>query len=354
LSLSKYHYELPLELIAQHPPPSREDSRLLVLSPGSLQHRAFPDLLEYLSPGDLVVFNDTRVFPARLFGRRSETGGKAEVLLLHPAAAGGWNVLLRPSRRGRPGTKLEFPGGLRGSVRGRDDTGTCRMEFSPPTDLIEYAWRYGTVPLPPYIRRGPAVSEELSARDSERYQTVYAARDGAVAAPTAGLHFTPEFLRRMEQKGVEREFVTLHVGPGTFRPVRVEDLAQHRMHSEHYEVGPAAAERINRQLRSGRRLWLVGTTAVRALESAADEEGLVSPGRGWTDIFIRPGYRWRLSFNLVTNFHLPASTLLMLVSALAGRERILAAYAEAIRSGYRFFSYGDAMAILRTDCPSAK
>ncbi len=312
---------------------------------GTLRHLRFPAILDYLGPGDLAVFNDTRVVPARLRGTRPGTGGGAEILLLHSREDRGWNVLLRPARRTRTGTVVDLGEGVRGTVRGRDETGTVIMDFSGTADLAAFARRHGSVPLPPYIRRKNS-SPATAARDRERYQTVYAARDGAAAAPTAGLHFSRELLREMEGRGTARTFVTLHVGYGTFQPVRTSEIEEHRMHAEHYEITENSAEAINRQVREDRPLWLVGTTAVRALESAADENGRIAPGARWTDIFIVPGYRFRLPFRLLTNFHLPASTLLMLVCALAGKERILDAYREAVRREYRFFSYGDAMLIL--------
>ncbi len=348
MRLSDFQYELPPELIAQRPSPRRGDSRLLVLGEGGrIRHRLFPELLEYFREGDLAVFNNTRVFPARLRGVRADTGGRAEVLLLHQAPEGAWEVLVRPARRARPGTVVAFDRSASGTVRGRGKCGWL-MDFTGIPDPAAYARQRGEIPLPPYIRRSPAdLSGEVARIDAERYQTVYAAVDGAVAAPTAGLHFTPELLERMREQGVEREFVTLHVGYGTFQTVREEDPRRHRMQEEYYEISEETAARINHRLAAGGRLWAIGTTTVRALESAAGEDGRVRAGSGWTDIFIVPGYRFRLwPFSLVTNFHLPASTLLMLVAALSGRERILEAYAEAVREGYRFFSYGDAMAIL--------
>jgi S-adenosylmethionine:tRNA ribosyltransferase-isomerase len=342
-STADFEFDLPPEQIAQAPSERRDCSRLLVVDRGSgtLRHRVFSDLAELVRPGDALVINETRVFPARLRGRRAG-GGEAEILLLHPAAegAGLWLALVRPGAKLRAGRTVVVSDRLAVEIVDQRATGerVVRLVTDLPQD--EALRRFGEVPLPPYVRRG--ATEE----DRERYQTVYARERGSVAAPTAGLHFTPELLDRIGERGVELIRLVLHVGPGTFRPVDVEDPASHPMHSEWYRVDAAAAEAINRVRRAGGAVWAVGTTTVRTLETVADAEGLVHPGEGWTDIFIRPPYRFRAVDRLVTNFHLPRSTLLMLVSAFGGYELMMRAYREAVTEGYRFYSYGDAMAIL--------
>ncbi|WP_211230007.1 tRNA preQ1(34) S-adenosylmethionine ribosyltransferase-isomerase QueA [Desulfovirgula thermocuniculi] len=340
-SLSDYDFELPPELIAQEPAGRRDESRLLVLfrATGRLEHRLFRDLVEYLVPGDVLVLNETRVIPARLRAKKAGNGGEVELLLLRQLEGECWEALVRPGRRAKPGTRLVLGGGLAECVVGeRTGTGGRRVYFSSPLPVSELIARLGEVPLPPYIKKYP--------QDPERYQTVYARRDGSVAAPTAGLHFTPELLERIEKSGVKIARILLHVGLGTFRPVRVEDITRHHMHAEYYEVSPEAAEVINGARAGGGRVVAVGTTSVRCLETVAGEDGRVKPGAGWTDLFIYPGYRFRAVDALITNFHLPRSTLLMLVSAFAGREKILAAYRVAVEKRYRFFSFGDAMLIL--------
>ncbi|MEA1927740.1 MAG: tRNA preQ1(34) S-adenosylmethionine ribosyltransferase-isomerase QueA [Candidatus Auribacterota bacterium] len=354
MKTSEFDYYLPPELIAQHPPERREDARLMVLDRGTggVENRQFPELLEYLSRGDLLVLNNARVIPARLYGHRIPTGGKSEILLLSPAPDGGWNALVRPARRARPGTEIDFGGGIVGVVRERL-AGKIVIDFPGIDDLLSALEEIGYMPLPPYIKRDPNnYPRELRRIDRERYQTVFSRKPGAIAAPTAGLHFTDEFLETIREKGVTIVYITLYVGYGTFQPVKTENLEEHRMHEEYYEIDRETAGVIN-QFRErkpkkgeGGCLWLVGTTTVRALESAADLEGRIKPTTGPTDIFIYPGYRFKFDFSLITNFHLPKSTLIMLVSALAGRENILNAYKEAIKSKYRFFSYGDAMLIL--------
>ncbi len=337
-------YELPPELIAQHPVEPRDAARLLVLdrATGRITHRRFRDLGEYLAPGDRLVLNDTRVLPARFFCRRA-TGGRVEALFLHESA-GVWNVLLKHTRRLRSGERLTCEGDPTGFVLiERGPRGAWRVRPDPPVSPADLLARVGHTPLPPYIRHGQDLPE-----DTERYQTVYAARPGAVAAPTAGLHFTPELLARLAGQGVRRVDVTLHVGAGTFLPIEVDDLAAHQMHAEWYEVLPAALTDLRAARVGGGRIVAVGTTSVRVLESLPDA-ALTAAGdavRGWTDIFIYPPYRFRHVDRLVTNFHLPGSTLLALVMAFAGREAIRAAYAEAVREQYRFYSYGDAMLIL--------
>ncbi len=339
---SDFDYHLPEDRIAQEPVP-RGTARLLVVDRRreGFSHRRVADLPELLEPGDLLLLNDTRVLAARLFARRA-TGRRFEFLLLRRLEDGCWESLLRPSSRARPGEVLLLPGGGKAVPEENLGEGMWRIRFDPPLDP-ERLESLGEPPLPPYIRRPSGATEA----DRAAYQTVFARRPGAVAAPTAGLHLTEEILGELASRGVERAFVTLHVGIGTFRPVSVEALEAHRMHEEWYEIPPAAAGAIDGALASDRRIVCVGTTTVRALEAAlAAGGGRVRPGPGTTDLFIRPGYRFRGTGALMTNFHLPRSTLLMLVCALAGRERILSAYGEAVDRGYRFYSYGDAMLIL--------
>ncbi|HSK80142.1 MAG TPA: tRNA preQ1(34) S-adenosylmethionine ribosyltransferase-isomerase QueA [Thermoanaerobaculia bacterium] len=332
-----FDYELPPEAIAQEPAP-RGESRLLVLDrEGPERHARVRDLPQLLRPGDLLVLNDTRVIPARLYATRvGGGGGRMEILLLERIDEREWDALVKPGRRAKPGTVLEFDAGLAAEVTAKDPDGRHRLRFSEPVE--RHLDRLGHVPLPPYIER-PDTDE-----DRERYQTVYARNPGAVAAPTAGLHFSTELLSEIEAAGVEIARVTLHVGIGTFKPVSAERIEEHRMERERYEVGEEAAEAIRR----ARRVVAVGTTVVRTLESAAlAGGGEVRPGGGSTELFITPGFPFKVVDALLTNFHLPRSTLLMLVSAFAGRERVLAAYEEAIREGYRFYSYGDAMFVER-------
>ena len=345
LKTSDFDYELPEGFIAQTPVEPRDHSRLMVLSreDGSITHRRFYDLPDYLRPDDVLVFNDSRVFPARVRGRRAETGGRVELLLLHRLESGVWQALTRPGRRMRPGVCFELSG-LAGSVEGRvlevNDDGSRTVAVSDDDLLV----KIGEVPLPPYVR------EPLD--DVERYQTVYSRAMGSVAAPTAGLHFTRELLDRVKAMGVATVFVTLHIGWGSLRPVSGDDPARHEMHSEHWELSEKAAQAINDAKRQSRRVVSVGTTAVRLLEHAAllnersDTHQAVAAGSGWTGLFIHPGHRFRVVDALVTNFHLPRSTLLMLTSALAGRNRLFRAYNEAIAKGYRFYSLGDAMLIV--------
>ncbi|HBI57031.1 MAG TPA: tRNA preQ1(34) S-adenosylmethionine ribosyltransferase-isomerase QueA [Firmicutes bacterium] len=339
MKVSEFDYTLPPELIAQHPCQRRDHSRLLVLDKknGAISHRHFYDLPSLLGSNDLLVLNDTKVLPARLFARKP-TGGQLEVLLINPVDDRTWSCLVKPAKRATAATQLQFAGGLRGEVVGLGDEGLRTIRFSiGGQEFQDKLAQIGEMPLPPYIHEKPA--------DPGRYQTVYAAAPGAVAAPTAGLHFTPELFRQLEEKGVETAFLTLHVGIGTFRPVSAENVEEHHMHREYYAISPETARIINEAKARGNRIVAVGTTSVRVLETAA-WEGVITPGSGWTDIFIYPGYRFSMVDALITNFHLPHSTLLMLVSALAGRERILAAYQEAVAREYRFFSFGDAMLIL--------
>lgn len=337
--LSDFDYELPPALIAQHPPAERGQSRLLVIprrETSLLAHRAFSDFPEYLNAGDCLVLNDTRVIPARLLGRR-RTGGQVELLLLRPLGGDRWEALGRPARRLRVGETVEFGAVLRAEVVALGDEGRRTVQLHYEGELLPLLDRVGQMPLPPYIQR-----EQTEAEDKTRYQTIYAAQPGAVAAPTAGLHFTPEVLAAIEARGVKIVRLTLHVGLGTFRPISVERLEDHVMHAEWYSVAPEAAATINTARAGGGRVIAAGTTVVRTLETVADEAGQVHSGEGLTRIFISPGYTFRVTDGMLTNFHLPRSSLLVMVSAFAGRERILAAYAEAIAQGYRFYSYGDA------------
>ena len=357
MRVSDFDYELPPERIAQEPPASRESARLLVAGPdrASDRHVRISDLPDFLREGDLLVVNDTRVRPARLYAER-ETGRRFELLLLEPLASSEsqlWKSLVRPAAKAREGEVLRV-GELQVRMveRARDEAGELLPEWIvelvdvADSDLDGLLERVGHVPLPPYIRRAAG---ESSPEDKERYQTVYARESGAVAAPTAGLHFTDELFARLEEAGVSRTAVTLHVGAGTFKPVSVEDTADHRMHSEEYELSRETADAIAACRERGGRVVAIGTTSMRTLETCAAGNGLVEPGRGSTDIFITPGYRFGVVDLLLTNFHLPKSTLLMLVSAFSGRERILELYADAVEREYRFFSYGDAMLLTRSD-----
>ncbi len=345
---SDFHFDLPPGLIAQHPLPERSGSRLLVLDgdSGAIAHRRFPDLLDQLRPDDLLVFNDTRVIPARLFGQK-ETGGRVEILLERLTGTHSALAHVRASKSPRVGAVVrlsaragETPGPLQLTVTGRDES-LFELSSAGGPPLVDILNALGHMPLPPYIEREDEVA------DRERYQTVYARREGAVAAPTAGLHFDPAMLAKVDALGVRRETVTLHVGAGTFQPVRAENIEDHTMHAEWVEVGPAVCEAVAATRVRGGRVVAVGTTAVRSLESAALPSGDLQPFSGDTAIFIYPGYRFRCVDAMVTNFHLPESTLLMLVSAFAGREHIMAAYENAVAERYRFFSYGDAMFITR-------
>ena len=340
MKTSDFYYELPQELIAQDPLEDRSASRLMVLDrkTGEVQHHVFRDIVDYLSPGDCLVINDTKVIPARLIGAKEETGAKIEVLLLKRGADDVWETLVKPGRKARPGTRISFGDGLlTGEVVDIVDEGNRLIHFEYEGIFEEILDRLGQMPLPPYI------THQL--KDKDRYNTVYAEHSGSAAAPTAGLHFTPGLLKEIEKKGVDIARVTLHVGLGTFRPVKVDDVEHHHMHSEFYMIGEEAAGKINRAKEEGGRVICVGTTSCRTVESAADENGRLKPCSGWTDIFIYPGYRFKVLDCLITNFHLPESTLIMLVSALAGKEHVLSAYEEAVREGYRFFSFGDAMFI---------
>ncbi len=341
MKTSDFYYELPEELIAQDPLENRSDSRLMVLDreTGEVSHRIFRDVIDYLNPGDCLVINDTKGIPARLIGSRPETGGKIEVLLLKRMENDVWETLVKPGRKMKVGDKVIFGDGLlTGEVIDVVEDGNRLVKFWYDGIFEEILDQLGQMPLPPYIKH--------QLKEKERYNTVYAIHDGSAAAPTAGLHFTPELLEAIREKGVEIASVTLHVGLGTFRPVKAEQITDHHMHSEFYQITEETAEKINRTKENGGRVICVGTTSCRTVESAGSEEGRLKACSGWTDIFIYPGYRFKVLDGLITNFHLPESTLVMLVSALAGREHILAAYEEAVREKYRFFSFGDAMLIL--------
>ena len=346
MKTSDFDYDLPPDRIAQTPAEPRDAARLLVLRRDreGVEHRAVRDLPDLLAPGDVLVVNDTRVIPARVFGRKERGGGAAELLLLEELPGGDWDVLLRARRRPRPGDRIVLPGGATATLIADGELGRARARIEAPGPVLDWLERFGAPPLPPYIRRER--NDARRADDRERYQTIYAARPGAVAAPTAGLHFTPELFQRLAGRGIERVAVTLHVGLGTFRPVAAENAEDHRMEAERYEVTVEAAARINAARDAGGRIVAVGSTSVRTLETVADAEGRARAASGRSDLFIRPGHRFRLVDAMLTNFHLPRSTLLMMVAALAGRERVLAAYREAVAAGYRFYSYGDAMLIL--------
>ena len=341
MKTSDFYYDLPEELIAQDPLEDRSASRMMVLnrSTGETEDMHFHQLLQYLHSGDTLVINDTKVIPARLFGKREPTGGAVEILLLKRHADDIWETLVRPGKKCRPGTDLSFGEGLlRGKVLDTVEDGNRLIQFSYSGIFEEILDQLGEMPLPPYITH--------KLQDKNRYQTVYAKHDGSAAAPTAGLHFTKELLQEAEAAGIRIARVTLHVGLGTFRPVKVEDVTQHHMHSEYYEISSEAAEVINKTHERGGRVIAVGTTSCRTLESAASEDGTIQPCSGWTDIFIYPGYQFKVVEGLITNFHLPESTLIMLVSAFAGKEHVLDAYRRAVEERYRFFSFGDAMLIL--------
>lgn len=341
MNVKDFYFDLPKEQIAQDPLEDRSSSRLLVLDreTGETTHRIFRDIVDYLKPGDCLVLNNTKVIPARLFGEKEGTGASIEILLLKRREKDVWETLVKPGKKAKVGTKIVFGGGLLiGEVIDIVEEGNRLIQFAYEGIFEEILDQLGQMPLPPYI------THQLA--DKNRYQTVYAKYDGSAAAPTAGLHFTPELLEKVRGMGVEIAEVTLHVGLGTFRPVKVENVLDHHMHSEFYMINAEAAAKINRTRENGGRIICVGTTSCRTIESAADENGHIEACSGWTEIFIYPGYRFRVLDGLITNFHLPESTLLMLVSALAGREHILAAYDEAVKSGYRFFSFGDAMLII--------
>ena len=341
MKTSDFNYDLPEELIAQTPACPRDSSRLLVYhrNTGAIEHRIFHDVVDYLNPGDVLVVNQTRVIPARLYGVKEGTGGAIEFLLLRRLNLTDWEVILKPGKKAKPGARFVFgESELRAEVLSMAEDGGRTVRFEYEGVFEDVLDRLGQMPLPPYIH------EKLE--DKTRYQTVYAKVDGSAAAPTAGLHFTPELLERIRAKGIDIIPVLLHVGLGTFRPVKSEDIEDHVMHTEYYEISEDSARRINETRRRGGRIVAVGTTSVRTLESAAIAPGEVAAGRGWTSIFIKPGYEYKMVDALITNFHLPGSTLIMLVSALMGRERTLSVYETAVRERYRFFSFGDAMLIV--------
>lgn len=340
LKKEDFFFNLPEDRIAQDPLEDRSSSRLLVLNKntGETSHHVFREIPDFLKPGDCLVINDTKVIPARLIGEKESTGAKVEVLLLKRKENDIWETLVKPGKKMKPGARVSFGGGLlKGQVVDVVDEGNRLIQFEYQGIFEEILDQLGQMPLPPYI------THQLE--DKNRYQTVYAKHSGSAAAPTAGLHFTPELLEKIKKMGVEIAHVTLHVGLGTFRPVKVENILEHHMHSEFYRIEASEAEKINRAKDSGHRVICVGTTSCRTIESAADETGHLRESSGWTEIFIYPGYQFKILDCLITNFHLPESTLIMLVSALAGREHVLSAYEEAVEKGYRFFSFGDAMFI---------
>ena len=340
MKTSDFYYDLPQELIAQDPLEDRSSSRLLHLDrqTGELEHTDFKHITKYLNPGDCLVINDTKVIPARLYGHKTETGALIEILLLKRRENDIWECLVKPGKKARPGAQITFGDGiLTGEIIDVVEEGNRLIQFHYEGIFEEILDRLGEMPLPPYITH--------KLQDKNRYQTVYAKNEGSAAAPTAGLHFTKELLKEVENMGVKIAHVTLHVGLGTFRPVKVDDVEKHHMHSEFYVVEEDQAQLINDTKKNGGRVISVGTTSCRTLESAAGEDGILRAGSGWTEIFIYPGYQFKIIDGLITNFHLPESTLLMLVSALAGKEKIMHAYEEAVKERYRFFSFGDAMFI---------
>lgn len=336
-----FYYELPEELIAQDPLKDRQSSRLLILDKesGAISHHIFREITDYLKEGDCLVINDTKVIPARLIGSREGTNAKIEILLLKRKENNVWETLVKPGKKAKIGTRISFGDGLlTGEVIDIVEEGNRLIRFTYEGIFEEILDRLGQMPLPPYI------THQLE--DKNRYQTVYAVNTGSAAAPTAGLHFTPELLKKIEEKGVAIARVTLHVGLGTFRPVKVDEITDHHMHSEFFQIGEEAAKKINHAKDTGNRVICVGTTSCRTIESAADEQGKLKACSGWTEIFIYPGYQFKVLDCLITNFHLPESTLIMLVSALAGRENVLRAYEKAVEERYRFFSFGDAMLVV--------
>jgi S-adenosylmethionine:tRNA ribosyltransferase-isomerase len=341
MELKDFYFDLPEELIAQEPIVNRDMSRLLVLdkNDGEITHRSFRDILEYLHKGDCLVLNNTRVIPARLFGVKKDSLGSIEFLLLNRKEKDLWEVMLRPGKKAKPGARFLFGDGeLEGEILEILEGGNRLVKFHYQGIFEEVLDRLGNIPLPPYIKK--------QLEDRERYQTVYSKHEGSAAAPTAGLHFTKELLQQLADNGILIAYVTLHVGLGTFRPVKVDNILEHKMHSEYYELSEESAEIIDNARKNGGRVICVGTTSTRTLESIMQKKGKLQKDSGWTDIFIYPGYKFMLTDGLITNFHLPESTLLMLVSALAGKDNIMRAYKEAIEERYRFFSFGDAMFII--------
>ena len=338
LRKSDFYYDLPEELIAQDPLEDRSGSRLMVLDQktGEIEHHIFKDIIDYLNPGDCLVLNDTKVIPARLLGTKEDTGAAIEILLLKRRDGDQWETLVRPGKKCKPGTKIVFGDGiLKAEILDVLEEGNRLVQFSYEGIFEEELDKLGEMPLPPYIKH--------KLQDKNRYQTVYAKYEGSAAAPTAGLHFTQDLLHKIREKGVEEAYVTLHVGLGTFRPVKEDNVLNHHMHSEYYCISQEAADKINHAKETGHRVICVGTTSTRTIESAADENGKLHACSGDTEIFIYPGYKFKILDELITNFHLPESTLVMLVSALAGRDHVLEAYRQAVEAKYRFFSFGDAM-----------
>ena len=340
MNIKEFYYDLPEELIAQDPLTDRSSSRLLTLdkNSGAFSHHVFRDIVDFLNPEDCLVVNNTKVIPARLMGEKEGTGAGIEVLLLKRKEDNVWETLVKPGKKARPGARISFGNGLLvGEVIDVVEEGNRLIKFEYEGIFEEILDQLGQMPLPPYITH--------ALQDKNRYQTVYAKHDGSAAAPTAGLHFTPELLEKIKAKGIRIAEVTLHVGLGTFRPVKVENILEHHMHSEFYMVDEEAAAIINETKKNGGRVICVGTTSCRTIESASREDGTIKAGSGWTEIFIYPGYKFKVLDALITNFHLPESTLLMLISALAGRDHVMEAYEEAVKERYRFFSFGDAMFI---------
>lgn len=340
MDVADFDYELPEELIAQHPNEKRDEARLMVLNKNTqtIEHKIFKDIIDYLNPGDCLVLNNTKVLPARLYGKKEETGANVEFLLLKRLEKDTWEVMVRPGRKLKIGTNVIFGDGiLKGKILEVLENGNRKVEFEYEGIFNEVLDKIGLMPLPPYIKE--------SLKENDRYQTVYAKHEGSSAAPTAGLHFTEELLNRLKEKGIVIANVTLHVGIGTFRPVKVDKVEQHQMHSEHFYIKPEDVEKINKAKEQKKRVIACGTTSCRVLESVADESGKVMPVERDTNIFIYPGYKFKCIDGLITNFHLPKSTLVMLVSALAGKDYIMKAYAEAVKEKYKFFSFGDAMFI---------
>ena len=339
MKVSDFYYDLPEELIAQHPYDKRDEARLMVLNKQTkeITHKVFKDVIDYLNPGDCLVINNTKVIPARLYGKK-ETGANVEFLLLKRIEGDTWEVMVRPGNKLRPGTKVSFGDGiLKAEILDVLEGGNRKVVFEYEGIFNEILDKIGLMPLPPYIKE--------SLKEKNKYQTVYAKYDGSAAAPTAGLHFTEELLEKIKEKGIEIANVTLHVGIGTFRPVKVENVEEHNMHSEHYYIKKEDADKINNAKKNGNRVIAVGTTSCRVLESVADEKGMLKEIEGDTNIFIYPGYKFKCIDSLITNFHLPESTLIMLVSSLAGKDFIMDAYNEAVKERYKFFSFGDAMII---------
>ncbi len=341
MRLSKFEYQLPTDLIAQHPKEKRDESRLMVLDKENrvIKDNLFKQIINYIKPGDTIIANNTKVFPARLHGRKDRTGAKIEVFLLRKLNGNMWEVLVKPSRKVRVGNKIYFDDEMHCDVIDNTSSGGRTVEFNYNGRLMEKIYNLGNCPLPPYIKR------EAKKEDILRYQTVYAEKIGAVAAPTAGLHFTGDLMNKLKEKGVNFGFITLHVGLGTFRPVQVEDVSRHQMDSEYYEISEKTVQLINETKERGNRVIAVGTTSVRTLETVARHNGDINAESGWTDKFIHPPYNFKIVDALITNFHLPKSTLLMLVSAFADRDFIIEAYEKAMELNYRFYSYGDAMLI---------